>query len=710
MFAERSNRISTNLKMPTASVKAVLKLLEEGCTVPFIARYRKETTGALDEESIISIKDLSERLDALEARRGSILSSLEGRAALTPELERKLMAAGSITELEDIYLPHRPKRKTRASVAAEKGLGPLADRLLMQDGTDPVELAAAFVSAEGGTATTEEALEGARDIIAERISEDIIARRRMRVLFARRGRLTSRCARGKEQEAANYRDWFDWEERAAHAPSHRVLAMLRGEREKLLSLSILPPEEEALRILRDLFIKGAAADSTLVSEAIVGGYRRLLAPSMETELRNALKNRADREAIGVFAKNVRKVLMAPPLGPRNILALDPGFRTGCKFVCLNAQGDLLHEGVIFPHPPRSEEKKSADEILKAVTDYKIEAVAIGNGTAGRETERFIRRLGLPEQVVVAMVNESGASIYSASEAARREFPDKDITVRGAVSIGRRLLDPLAELVKIDPKSIGVGQYQHDVDQKGLKSALATVVESCVNAVGVDLNTAGPELLSHVSGIGPAAASRIVQHRQNNGPFRSRGELLDVPRLGPKTFEQAAGFLRIRGGDNPLDGSSVHPERYPLVERMASDLECSLAELLENPELCDRLDVGKYVSPDAGLPTLNDIIDEMKRPGRDVRDVFEPFEFADGVEKIQDLSPGMELPGIVTNTTSFGAFVDIGVQQEGLLHKSRIPRGMTPQPGDRVRVTVMETDLQRNRISLSMPGGAKEGPL
>lgn len=707
MIAGHSARIAKDLNLTQASVEATLALLGEGCTVPFIARYRKEATGSLDEEDILAVKTLSERLEALDTRRESIITSLSSKGALNSDLERSLRAATTLAELEDIYLPHRPKRRTRASIAEEKGLAPLADRLFQQAGEDPASLAEEFVSAERGVDSPEEALQGAMDIIAERVSEDINARRRMRVLFAARGKLSCRCARGKEQEASNYRDWFDWEERAASAPSHRVLAMFRGEREKLLSISLLPPENEALRIIKELFVRGGGPDSALVEEAAADGYRRLLAPSMETELRNALKKKADREAIAVFARNVGKILMAPPLGPRNILALDPGFRTGCKFVCLNRQGDLLHDGVIYPHPPRQDEKGSAREILKAIETYSIEAVAIGNGTAGRETERFIRSLNLPGDIVVTMVNESGASVYSASEAARREFPDRDITVRGAVSIGRRLLDPLSELIKIDPKSIGVGQYQHDVDQKELKGALAAVVGSCVNAVGVDLNTAGPELLSHVSGLGASVAERIVRHRAEHGAFSSRKELLDVPRLGRKAFEQAAGFLRIRGGIEPLDASAVHPERYALVERMAGDLGCSVANLLASPELRERLDVGRYVSAEVGLPTLNDIMRELERPGRDVRDSFEPFAFAEGVESMEDLTPGMVLPGIVTNTTSFGVFVDIGVHQDGLVHRRHVPRGREPQPGDRVEVSVLETDLRRRRISLSLSRSRKD---
>lgn len=701
MNTEICERVSQELKLPRGSVEAVLLLLEKDCTVPFIARYRKEATGSLDEEAVLAIKERFSRLEELEARRNAILSSLQERELLTPQLEKAVRSASSLTALEDVYLPHRPKRRTRASVAAEKGLAPLADILLRQEGRNPLEIAVPFVVEEKGVGAIEEALQGARDIIAERVSENAEARRRIRVLFGRRGKLKSSCVKGKEVEGANFKDWFAWEEPVALAPSHRILAMFRGEREKILSLSLLPPEDEALRILREVFVHGAGADSALVDEAIVDGYRRLLGPSMETELRNALKRKADRDAIAVFAKNVRQILLASPLGPRNILAVDPGFRTGCKFVCLNRQGDFLFNGTIYPHPPRADEAKSAEVIRKAIGDYAIEAIAIGNGTAGRETERFFRGLGLPSTMLITMVNESGASIYSASETARREFPDHDLTVRGAVSIGRRLLDPLAELVKIDPKSIGVGQYQHDVDQKELKNALSTVVESCVNAVGVELNTASLELLSFVSGIGSATAERIVKHREANGPFASRKDLMLVPRLGPKTFEQAAGFLRIRGGENPLDGSAVHPERYSLVERMARDLGCSVADLVSNPTLRSKLEIKKYISAEIGLPTLTDILNELEKPGRDPRNSFEPFSFQEGVEKIEDLLPGMPLPGIVTNITSFGVFVDVGVHQDGLVHRKHLPRGRELHPGERVGVSVLEVDLPRKRISLTM---------
>ncbi len=702
-------RIATERQLPLPSVQAVLTLTEEGCTVPFMARYRKEAIGSLDEEAIRGIQERHTQLEELDARRKAILSSLAERGLLTEDLERSLQSASTITALEDLYLPFRPKRKTRASVALEKGLAPLADKLLQQDSLSPEETALLFLSPEKGVLTVADALQGARDILAERVSEDREARQGMRVLFARRGTLRSSVMRGKESDGQNFRDYFDWEELAARAPSHRVLAMFRGEREKVLSLSLRPGEAEAFALLKKIFVRGETAASKLVEEAVEDGYRRLLAPAMETELRNALKKRADKEAIAVFGKNVRNVLLAPPLGPKNILALDPGFRTGCKFVCLNRQGDLLYSGVIFPHPPRADEAGSARTLLDAVEKYSVEAVAIGNGTAGRETERFVRGLGLPEEIPVLMVNESGASVYSASDTARREFPDHDITVRGTVSIGRRLLDPLAELVKIDPKSIGVGQYQHDVDQKDLRRELDAVVESCVNAVGVDVNTASPELLSFVSGIGSSMATQIVKHRETQGAFSSRKDLLKVPRLGPKTFELAAGFLRVHGGENPLDESAVHPERYDLVHRMASDLGCTVPELIADGTLRERIDIRRYVSPETGLPTLKDIMAELEKPGRDPRATFENVQFAEGVEKIGDLLPGMTLPGVVTNITSFGAFVDLGVHQDGLVHRSHLPPAGVA-PGQAVEVSVLHVDLERRRISLSMKRSRKERRL
>ena len=705
MNKESVGRIAQELNRPLQSVEAVLSLLEDGCTIPFIARYRKEATGSLDEETVQTIQERYGRLEELEARRKAILNSLRERDLLSPELETAVREAASLTSLEDAYLPYRPKRKTRASAAVEKGLSPLADILLLQDGTPPSDSAAPFVSEKAGVGTTEEAVRGAMDILAERFSESGEARRKVRFLFATRGILRSSVIPGKEKEGQNFGDYFSHEERAAAAPSHRVLALFRGEREKILSLSVQPPEKEGLRILRDIFVKGSGPDSLVVEEAARDGYRRLLSPAMETELRNALKKRADREAIGIFAKNVREILLAPPLGPKNVLAVDPGFRTGCKVVCLNGQGDLLHFGTIFPHPPRKDEAGSARIVREMVETFSIEAVAIGNGTAGRETESFFRKLGLPSGVLITMVNESGASVYSASETARREFPNHDITLRGAVSIGRRLIDPLAELVKIDPKSIGVGQYQHDVDQRELKGALDGVVASCVNAVGVDVNTASAELLSYVSGIGPSLAAQIARHRESGGPFSSRKDLLSVPRFGQKTFEQAAGFLRIRGGDNPLDGSAVHPERYSLVERIAADLDCTLGDLMADPSLREKISPETYASGDVGLPTLLDILSELEKPGRDPRREFFSAIFCEDVREIGDLSPGMCLPGIVTNTTSFGAFVDIGVHHDGLIHRRHLHQeGRTGlRPGEQVRVTVLDVDHSRGRISLKFEG-------
>lgn len=712
MNAELALCVAKELHLTKTSVEAVLSLFEKDATVPFIARYRKEATGSLDEETILCIKERYILLEELEARRKAIFSSLAQRDLLTPELENRLMGAATLTSLEDVYLPFRPKRKTRASIASEKGLIPLAGLLMEQGGGSPRDLARSFLSEKKGVLTETDALQGARDIIAEQVSEKSEARSKLRMLFGRKGKIKSSVVKGKEESGTNFRDYFAREEPAALAPSHRVLAMFRGEKEKILTLSLLPPEEEALALLREIFLRANGPDSAVVDEAIIDGYRRLLAPSMETELRNALKKRADKEAISVFARNVREILLAPPLGPKNILAVDPGFRTGCKVVCLNRQGSLLHHDVIYPHPPKPDEKRSAETIKMAVAEYHIEAIAIGNGTAGRETERFLRNLGLPPSILITMVNESGASVYSASETARREFPDHDLTVRGAVSIGRRLLDPLAELVKIDPKSIGVGQYQHDVDQKELQNALDIVVESCVHAVGVDLNTASLELLSFVSGIGPGMAAQIVKFREANGPFSSRKKLLNVTRLGPKTFEQAAGFLRIARGENPLDGSAVHPERYPLVERMASDLECSVTELMKSKEKRSEIHILDYVSDDVGIPTLTDIMTELEKPGRDPRNSFELFSFMEGVEKIEDLVPGMLLPGVVTNITSFGAFVDVGIHQDGLVHRKHLPHGASGglRPGQQVEVGVLDVDLPRKRIALSMKrtkGGTRE---
>jgi uncharacterized protein len=700
--------VAKELELTTAQVKAVLELFEQGCTIPFIARYRKEATGSLDETVIAAIRDRNEKIQELEKRKTAILESLTERELLTDELRAVIEGAQTMTVLEDAYLPYRPKRKTRASVAAEKGLTPLAENLLLQsDAFDPEKEALTFVSEEKGVPSAADALAGAQDILAERFSEDSELRQGTRKIFARKSTFSSALVKGKEKEGANYRDYFEWSEPAASMPSHRVLALFRGEREGFLSLSVTPPEEECISALKRLIVKGSNAASRLVAEAVVDGYKRLLKPSMENELRGVLKKRADAEAIRIFADNVREVLMAPPMGQRATLAIDPGLRTGCKVVCLDAQGHLLHNDVIFPHTGERQRAEAARKIPALVEQYAIRAVAIGNGTAGRETEAFVRSLGLPAAILVASVNESGASIYSASDTARKEFPDHDVTVRGAVSIGRRLMDPMAELVKIDPKSIGVGQYQHDVDQKELKRSLDDVVVRCVNAVGVEVNTASPEILSYVSGLNKQVAGLLVRYREANGAFDSREALRKVPRLGPKTFEQAAGFLRVYGGKNPLDASAVHPENYSTVELMARELQCTVADLMSSPELRARIEPERFVSDKAGLPTLKDILQELAKPGRDPRDSFEAFSFDPDIRELGDLRPGMILPGIVTNVTAFGAFVDVGVHQDGLVHVSRMSDSFVdnPQsflkPGQKVKVAVLEVDEPRKRVSLSM---------
>ena len=695
------------LGLTLAQVKAAAALLAQGATVPFIARYRKELTGSMDEVAVAAVRDRLAALEALSARREAIVRSLETQGALTPELGEALNTAQSLPELEDLYLPYRPKRKTRAQAAREKGLEPLAAVLLEQRrDLHPLEKARAFVNPDRGVDSPEDALAGARDIVAEEVSEDARVRSAVRELFEKEALIRSEVYTGAQDEAQTYRDYFDWTEKAGAAAGHRVLAMFRGSREAFLKLSVRPPEERALALLDSLVVSGAGPCSEQVRTAVHDGYKRLLAPSLENEIKAALKERADDEAIAVFARNVRELLMAPPLGGRRVLAMDPGYRTGCKVVCLDAQGSLLHHDVIFPVASSEARAREAGQVLRdLVKRFEIECIAVGNGTAGRETESFVRGLGLDVEVV--MVNESGASVYSASEAARREFPDHDVTVRGAVSIGRRLMDPLAELVKIDPKSIGVGQYQHDVDQAKLRRRLDDVVESCVNAVGVEVNTASPELLAHVSGLGPALAVNMVAFREENGPFRGRGDLKKVPRLGAKAFELSAGFLRIRGGSHPLDSSAVHPERYGLVERMARDLGCSLKELMSDPARRRQIDLRRYASGTVGMPTLRDIMKELDKPGRDPREAFEHFSFAEGVSELKDLDPGMELPGIVTNVTAFGAFVDVGVHQDGLVHISQLAEGFVKDPskvvrvGQKVSVRVLEVDLARKRISLSM---------
>lgn len=699
--------IANEVKATPAQVEAVRGLLAEGATIPFIARYRKEKTGSLDEVVIGKIRDGLERLGALDTRRAAILKSMEDQQVLTPELRAAVESALTMTQLEDIYLPYKPKRRTRATIAREKGLEPLAKIIFAQTAGNLSENALPFINAEKGVNSVEEALSGARDIIAEWVNEDAKARWMVRRLFHMEGIIQSSVAKGKEAEAIKYKDYFDSHELGTHVPSHRMLAMLRGEKEGLLKITIRPPEEKAISSLQRLFVTASGEASDQVGLAVSDSYERLLAPSIETDIRQQAKERADDEALHVFVLNLRETLMSPPLGPRAIMAIDPGYRTGCKVVCLDQQGKLLEHMVIFPGQGAARNQEAAKIILELINKFKAEAIAIGNGTAGRETEEFIRGLKLPDNMPVVMVNESGASIYSASEVAREEFPDQDITVRGAVSIGRRLLDPLAELVKIDPKSIGVGQYQHDVDQTKLKNNLDETVMSCVNEVGVKVNSASQQLLTYVSGLGPTLAKNVIMFRNENGPFNSRAELKKVPRLGPKAFELAAGFLRIDEAKNPLDASAVHPESYHLVDRMAKDLGCTVAELMRREDLRRTIDLGKYVEPDYGLPTLQDILTELAKPGRDPRKQFEAVAFSAEVRTIDDLAPGLKLHGIVTNVTNFGAFVDIGVHQDGLVHISQLSDKFVKNPADvvtvnqKVMVTVVSIDKERKRISLSM---------
>jgi uncharacterized protein len=719
-------RLAQELNIKVFQVAATAQLLAEGATVPFIARYRKEATGELDEVQVTSIRDRLEQLRAIDERRASILASLKERNLLTPELEKAIRAADSLTVLEDIYLPFRPKKRTRATIAKEKGLEPLADAIFLQDPTtDAVAAATGYVGREyvaddGKNQTSkienvEEALAGARDIIAERVSDDKDARARLRAIYQRDAVVSSKVMLGKENdpEAAKFKDYFDWSEPLAKAPSHRVLAMRRGEKEMFLMMRVqLPDESAAFAAVQSLFVRGKSPAADQVVLAVQDACKRLLAPAMETEMRLESKKKADEAAIRVFTENLKELLLSAPLGQRAVLAIDPGFRTGCKVVLLDRQGKLLHNDVVYPDREAAEAKEKLTGFVKF---FNVEAIAIGNGTAGRETEAFIRALGLPASIPIVMVNESGASIYSASEVAREEFPDHDLTVRGAVSIGRRLMDPLAELVKLDPKSIGVGQYQHDVDQSALKRSLDDSVVSAVNGVGVELNTASKQLLSYVSGLNAATAAAIVTRRNEKGPFKSRAELKEVPRLGPKAFEQAAGFLRIRDGAHPLDGSAVHPERYALVEKMAADIGATVAELIRDPKLRAKIVLENYVTTEVGLPTLNDIMAELAKPGRDPRQKFEAFSFAEGVNKPTDLKPGMKLPGIVTNVTAFGAFVDIGVHQDGLVHVSQLADTFVKEPaavvkpGQKVMVTVTEVDLARNRIALSMRSKPEIGP-
>ncbi len=707
MDSAHAHIIAEELSIRAEQVAATAALIDEGATIPFISRYRKEATGSLDEVAVAAVRDRLGQLRDLDARRKAVLSSLEKNGHLTEALERQVLEAPTLAELEDLYLPYRPKRRTRATMAREKGLEPLARELFAQSGVDSETCAAAFIDPEKKVETAEEALAGARDVIAEWVSEDAEARAELRRLFAEKGVITSRVVAGKETEGSKYRDYFDWSEPLAEAPSHRILAMRRGEREDVLTLSIAPPESDALALLQERFVTGSGPDAAQVQEAVVDAYRRLIARSMETEMRLAAKDRADEDAIRIFAGNLRELLLSPPLGQRRVMGIDPGFRTGCKLVCLDRQGKLLHHETVYLHRNENQDRQGANRILELCTRFGVEAVAVGNGTAGRETEALLKSVGLAESIPVMLVNESGASVYSASETAREEFPDLDLTVRGAVSIGRRLMDPLAELVKIDPKSIGVGQYQHDVDPTALRSALDDVVISCVNAVGVAVNSASAQLLTYVSGLGPQLARNIVSYRDANGPFKDRRTLLKVPRLGPKAFEQCAGFLRIRGGENPLDASAVHPERYPVVAAMAEDLDATVAELMADAGLREKIDPSRYIGEDIGLPTLRDILQELAKPGRDPRQEFETVTFAAGIEKIEDLTPGMRLPGVVTNVTAFGAFVDVGVHQDGLVHVSQLADRFVRDPSrvvrvhQRVTVTVLAVDLDRRRISLSM---------
>ena len=707
MSTVHSSRIAEELSLSQRNVTATIGLLDEGATVPFIARYRKEVTGSLDEVAIANIRDRIAQLRDLDKRREAILKSLKEQEKLTPELEGKVNGADTMAELEDIYLPYKPKRVTRATKAREKGLEPLAKQLFEQGKLDVEALAAQFVNEEKEVATLEEALQGARDIIAEWVNEDAEARAQVREVFVKKGVFTTQLIPGKEEAGAKYKDYFEWSEPIESAPSHRILAMRRAEKELIVMLDAAPEDEEVLPLLEGKFVQGVGEAADQVQMAVQDSYKRLMKPSMETDVRLWSKKRADEDAIKVFAENLRQLLLAAPLGAKRILGVDPGFRTGCKVVCLDAQGKLLEDSVIYPHTGKHKVIESEALVKHLVDKHDIEAIAIGNGTASRETEKFIKGLGLPKSVMIVMVNESGASVYSASEVARNEFPDHDVTVRGAVSIGRRLMDPLAELVKIDPKSIGVGQYQHDVDQNALKQGLDDTVMSCVNAVGVEVNTASKELLAYVSGLGPSLAQNIVTYRNENGPFKDREALKMVPRLGAKAYEQAAGFLRIREGVHPLDASAVHPESYPVVEKMAKDLGANVTQLLSDRTLQQRINLKQYVTDTIGMPTLQDILQELAKPGRDPRESFESFEFADGVNEMTDLRTGMKLPGIVTNITNFGAFVDIGVHQDGLVHVSHLADKFVSNPAEavsvhqKVQVTVLEVDISRKRISLSM---------
>lgn len=705
-----SRMIAAELKLPEHRIAHTLKLLQGGATIPFISRYRKEATGGLDEVQIGDIQTRYEKLCDLSKRKETVLSTIEEQGKLTPELKARITACWNATELEDIYLPFKPKRKTRAEAARAKGLEPLALLLMMQKENNLSTKVRAFV--KGDVKDEEDALKGARDILAEQVSEDERSRHLMRNQFQRQAIIQAKVVKGKESEeaSAKYRDYFDFSEPLKRCSSHRLLALRRGEAEGVLKVSIFPEDEESCHDrLQRLFVRTNNECGRQVEEAVSDAYKRLLKPAIETEFAALSKEKADEEAIRVFAENLRQLLLAPPLGQKRVMGIDPGFRTGCKVVCLDAQGTLLHNEAIYPHPPKSEYAQAARKLVKLVEQYKIEAIAIGNGTASRETEQFVTSQRYDREVQVFVVSEDGASIYSASKTAREEFPDYDVTVRGAVSIGRRLMDPLAELVKIDAKSIGVGQYQHDVDQTKLKAALDQTVESCVNLVGVNVNTASKHLLTYVSGLGPTLAQNIVDYRTANGPFESRKQLLKVPRMGAKAYEQCAGFLRIPQAPNPLDNSAVHPESYPIVEQMAKDLHCSVNDLMKNKELRSKIDLKKYITDTVGLPTLTDILQELDKPGRDPRQKIQVFEFDKNVRTLDDLQEGMELPGIVTNITNFGCFVDIGIKENGLVHVSQLADRFVSDPTEvvhihqHVRVKVLSIDRERKRIQLTMKG-------
>lgn len=699
--------IARFLQIPEGQVERTIGLLNEGATIPFISRYRKEVTGGLDEVQIGAIKDQLDKLTELSKRKETILATIEEQEKLTPELRKRIEESWDSTEIEDLYLPYKPKRVTKAEIARRKGLEPLAKIVMMQNENNLSARIKSFI--KGEVKNAEEALQGARDIIAEWINENESARNTVRNSFAHTAMITSKVIKGKEEEGAKYRDYFDFSESLNRASSHRLLALRRGEAEGILRVSISPDAESCLDRLNRRFVKGRGEVSEQVATAVDDSFKRLLKPSIETEFSNQSKAKADEEAIRVFAENLRQLLLAPPLGQKRVLGVDPGYRTGCKLVCLDAQGNLLHNEAIFPHPPQNEKGKAAAKVAQLVATYAIDAIAIGNGTASRETEQFITNIRYDRKVQVFVVSENGASIYSASKIAREEFPEYDVTVRGAVSIGRRLMDPLAELVKIDPKSIGVGQYQHDVEQNALKKSLDQTVESCVNLVGVNVNTASKHLLTYISGLGPTLAQNIVNYRAEHGPFTSRKELMKVPRMGEKAFEQSAGFLRIPDGKNPLDNSAVHPESYPIVERMAKDLKCSVADLITDKALKKKLKLTDYLTDKVGMPTLLDIMEELDKPGRDPRQTIQVFAFDPTVKTIEDLKEGQVLPGIVTNITNFGCFVDVGIKENGLVHISELADRFVSDPTQEVsihqhvKVKVLSVDLSRKRVQLSMKG-------